>query len=149
MREDRALHEHRPERRLIVLGFALFWASSIILQTLGCATGRAPTHGSRVPARSKQSDGVGLASYYHDALIGRRTANGERYDPTRLTCAHRSLSFGTRVSVTVRRTGARAVCRVNDRGPYVKGRIIDLSRAMARELGIEHVGVAEVEIHRE
>jgi rare lipoprotein A len=88
----------------------------------------------------------GIASFYSDGLAGRKTANGERYQPDELTCAHRELPFGTRVEVTVLRTGSSAVCRVNDRGPYVQGRIIDLSRAMAEELGITPNDIYKVEI---
>jgi rare lipoprotein A len=88
----------------------------------------------------------GIASFYSDALAGHRTASGEVYDPNKLTCAHRSLPFGTRVEVTALRTRASAVCRVNDRGPYAKGRIIDLSRGMGRALGVDPHDVYKVEI---
>jgi rare lipoprotein A len=96
-------------------------------------------------ASSATSRGV-ASCYGRDALRGLKTANGERYDPDLLTCAHRSLPFGTRIEVTVRRTGAAAVCRVNDRGPFVAGRIIDLSYAMAKRLGIVEAGIAEVDL---
>jgi rare lipoprotein A len=80
-------------------------------------------------------------------LAGRPTASGERYDPSLLTAAHRRLPFGTLVEVR-RRDGRRSVIvRINDRGPWVTGRVIDLSRRAAEALGIVHAGKAMVEIH--
>jgi rare lipoprotein A len=90
----------------------------------------------------------GLASWYHDSLAGRATASGEPYDPRAATCAHKTEPFGTRLEVTVVDTGAKVVCRVNDRGPFVEGRIIDVSRSLARELGIEERGIAPVRVRR-
>ncbi|QXN72394.1 lytic transglycosylase [Rhodobacter phage RcSimone-Hastad] len=81
----------------------------------------------------------GLASWYAE---GHTTANGEPFRPDGLTCAHRSLPFGTRVEVTY--NGRSAICRVNDRGPFIGGRVLDLSRGMARAIGLIHVGVARV-----
>src|SRR5437868_66660 len=89
---------------------------------------------------------AGLASYYADGLAGRKTANGERYDPARITCAHQKLPFGTMVDVVAVSTGKRVRCRVNDRGPFVQGRILDLSRAAAKDLGITSEGVARIEL---
>lgn len=88
----------------------------------------------------------GSASFYHDSLAGRLTANGEKYNPNAATCAHRSLPFGTVVVVEDTATGKKAQCRINDRGPFVGGRIIDLSKRVARELGIIERGVARVRI---
>lgn len=102
---------------------------------------------TRTGSRGRPAD-VGFASFYSDRLKGHRTANGEPYDPKDHTCAHRSFPFGARVEVRVLSSGATAVCRVNDRGPYANDRIIDLSRETARKLGIERAGVAEVEIRR-
>jgi rare lipoprotein A len=89
---------------------------------------------------------TGVASYYAESLSGRPTASGEPYRPGAFTCAHRRLSFGTRIRVTVLDTGRSAVCRVNDRGPFVRGRIVDVSGAMAEELGLTRRGIARVEI---
>jgi rare lipoprotein A len=90
---------------------------------------------------------TGIASYYSSRLAGRRTASGERYDPHLLTAAHRQLPFGTLVEVR-RRDGRRSVIvRINDRGPYVDNRVIDLSLRAAEALGIVHAGKAPVEIH--
>jgi rare lipoprotein A len=75
----------------------------------------------------------GTASWYHE---GSRTANGERYRPDGISAAHRTLPFGTRVQVHNQRTGRSIVVRINDRGPFIKGRIIDLSRGAQRALGM-------------
>jgi rare lipoprotein A len=82
-----------------------------------------------------------LASWY-GTESGNRTANGEHFDGTSLTAAHRSLPFGTKLRVTYR--GKSVVVRVNDRGPFIKGRSLDLSRAAAVRLGMVNAGVANV-----
>lgn len=89
---------------------------------------------------------VGAASYYSDSLAGETTANGESYDPGELTAAHRTLPFGTRVSVRRIDNDRSVVVRINDRGPFVGGRIIDLSRAAATALQMLRAGVARVEL---
>lgn len=81
----------------------------------------------------------GTASWYHE---GTRTANGEKYKPDGLTAAHRSLPFGTRVKVTHKRTGRSVIVRINDRGPFIRGRIVDLSRGAKRVIGMD--GLASV-----
>src|SRR5262245_62073788 len=86
---------------------------------------------------------VGIASYYKH---GNKTANGEKFDPKAYTAAHRSLKFGTRVLVTNLRNGRSVVVRINDRGPFVGGRIIDLSYGAARAVGLHSSGVAEVRV---
>ena len=86
----------------------------------------------------------GRASFYASNLAGRRTASGEPYRPELLTCAHRTLPLGTRLRLTALRTGRSAVVRVNDRGPYARGRILDLSTAVARELGVQPDGEIRV-----
>ncbi|MCG6861291.1 MAG: septal ring lytic transglycosylase RlpA family protein [Chromatiaceae bacterium] len=88
----------------------------------------------------------GLASYYHDSLNGNRTASGEIYNKRMRTAAHKSLPLGTKVRVTKLSTGKSIVVKINDRGPFVKGRIIDLSRRAARDLGIIKRGVAKVKV---
>src|SRR5207253_8986461 len=85
-------------------------------------------------------------SYYTDRLAGHLTANGERYDPHALTAAHRSLPLGSLIEV-VRDDGARARVRINDRGPYVAGRVLDLSRRAAETLGLVGAWVARVAIY--
>lgn len=83
----------------------------------------------------------GLASFYGNES-GRQTASGQRFDQSKLTCAHRSLPFGTKLRVT--HDGRSVVVTVNDRGPYVKGRILDLSTAAARAVGLTSAGVGRV-----
>ena len=84
----------------------------------------------------------GMASWYGPGFHGRRTASGERFNTNALTAAHRTLPFGTRVRVVNRRTGRSVVVRINDRGPFAHGRVIDLSRAAAQTIGLS--GVAPV-----
>lgn len=88
----------------------------------------------------------GMASYYHDKFEGRSTASGEPYSKIKYTAAHRTLAFGTRVRVTNLENNKSVIVTVNDRGPFVKGRVIDVSRAAATELGFVDQGVARVEI---
>lgn len=90
----------------------------------------------------------GLASYYHARFDGRRTASGQRYRHTELTAAHRTLPFGTQVLVTNRDNGKQVLVTINDRGPFVKKRVIDLSGAAAEILGMKHKGLVQVEIAR-
>lgn len=88
----------------------------------------------------------GLASWYGEPYHGRRTASGEVYDMHEMTAAHRTLAFGTMVRVERRDTGADVKVRITDRGPFVKGRIIDLSFAAAKKIGLDRDGVAPVKI---
>ena len=86
----------------------------------------------------------GKASFYAMKFTGRKTASGERLHHDSLTCAHRTYPFGTQLKVTNPANGKQVIVRVTDRGPYVKGRIIDLSVKAARELGIIAQGIAPV-----
>ena len=99
---------------------------------------------------NKLADGdrgqVGAASFYHPGLIGRRTASGDPYNDRAMTAAHRTLSLGTRVRVTNLDKSKYVVVRINDRGPYVRGRIIDLSGRAARALGFVRKGTARVRV---
>jgi rare lipoprotein A len=88
----------------------------------------------------------GMASWYGPGFHGRRSANGEVYNQNALTAAHRTLPFGTQVRVTNTRNGRSVVVRINDRGPFIRGRVIDLSAAAARMLGIVQSGVAPVRL---
>lgn len=99
------------------------------------------------PAQSSaKALGRGTASYYGRKFHGRRTANGERFDMTALTAAHKTLPFGSRVRVTNPRNGRAVIVRINDRGPFVRGRTIDLSRSAAEQIGIVTRGHGEVEL---
>jgi rare lipoprotein A len=119
------------------------------------------THGDAVPPRQppyetaatgrdvspRREVQAGFASWYGAALAGHHTASGERFDPEKMTAAHRSLPLGTWVEVLRVDTGQRVRVRINDRGPFGHAdRIVDLSRAAARELGMLRAGVARVEL---
>ena len=90
--------------------------------------------------------GGGMASYYGNELAGNRTASGERFNPSHLTAAHRSLPFGSRVRVTNTANGDSVIVRINDRGPFSHGRVIDVSHAAAREIGMHRSGTARVKL---
>jgi rare lipoprotein A len=90
--------------------------------------------------------GTGTASYYGKELHGNRTASGERFDANALTAAHRSLPFGSRVAVTNLANGQEVIVRVNDRGPWSKSRIVDISYAAARQIGMDRSGTAKVRL---
>ena len=89
---------------------------------------------------------IGYASYYANSLEGRTTACGERYCKDKLTAAHKTLPFGTIVRVTRLSTGKQVIIVINDRGPYIKGRLIDLSFGAAKEIGMIKAGVTKVKI---
>ncbi|HET9552007.1 MAG TPA: septal ring lytic transglycosylase RlpA family protein [Anaeromyxobacteraceae bacterium] len=91
---------------------------------------------------------VGLASVYADRLQGHRTASGAPYDREAFTCAHRTLPFGAQVEVTALDSGRRVVVTVTDRGPHVAGRVVDLSLAAARALGVGGRGLLRVRVER-
>lgn len=90
--------------------------------------------------------GTGIASYYGHEFSGRRTANGETYRGSALTAAHRTAPFGSRIRVRNLGNGREVVVRVNDRGPWSRGRIIDLSYAAAKAIGLHRSGTARVKL---
>ncbi len=90
----------------------------------------------------------GKASYYGNKFHGRRTSDGSRYHKDSLTCAHRTLPFGTLLKVRNQKNGREVVVKVTDRGPFGPGRIVDLSMAAAREIGMVQQGVVPVEVTR-
>ena len=110
----------------------------------GCAAGG----GTRGAAGfQEEAEGeVGVASYYARKFEGRRTASGERYDPDEMTAAHRTHPFGTRVRVTRLDDGREVVVRINDRGPFVDGRVIDVSRRAAGKLDLLREGTTRVRL---
>ena len=103
---------------------------------------------AEAPATEPEGEwlGRGLASWYGPSLHGRRTASGERFDRYEFTAAHRTLPFGARVCVRSVLTGKAVVVRINDRGPFAPGRVIDLSQAAAQELGMVGLGIKPVEL---
>ena len=114
----------------------------------GCAHRKPPPPTTTPEAKPAKAGKVekGIASWYGEPYHGRRTASGEVYDMHRLTAAHRTLSFGTVVRVTRRDTNASVEVRINDRGPFIKGRIIDLSFAAAKRIGLDIDGIAPVRV---
>ncbi len=112
------------------LSFALLAALAIV-STAALAT------------RAEAYTQSGIASYYSSPQM---TASGERFNPGAMTAAHKSLPMGTRVQVTHVKSGRSVIVRINDRGPFVKGRIIDLSRAAAGQLGISGAGLGQVRV---
>ncbi|MDD5138536.1 MAG: septal ring lytic transglycosylase RlpA family protein, partial [Candidatus Omnitrophica bacterium] len=87
---------------------------------------------------------TGIASWYGRRFMGKKTASGEVFDPEKMTAAHRRLAMGTLVRVTNLKNGRQVMVRINDRGPYIPGRIIDLSRAAARTMDMIERGLAPV-----
>ncbi len=96
-----------------------------------------------------QKEEYGKAGYYADSLHGRKTASGEVYNKNELTCAHKTLPFGTRIKVTRLDNKKSVIVRVNDRGPYVEGYVVDLSRAAAEKIDLIKIGVTAVKIEIE
>lgn len=91
---------------------------------------------------------VGTASWYGEPFHGRLTASGEVFDKMALTCAHRTLPLGTWIRVEVQDTGLTVDLKVNDRGPFIGDRVLDLSEGAAETLGVKHQGLARVRIFR-
>lgn len=122
---------------VVVTGAALLFVALVLA---GCGGGSGEL---RTEPGSIQE---GLASYYAHKFHGRQTASGEIYDENRMTAAHKTLAFGTTVRVTDVTTGKAVVVVINDRGPFVEGRIIDLSYEAAGELGMINAGVVKVRV---
>lgn len=126
-------------------------AVALLLVAAACAGRRPPADPGPGAAADVRPVSVGWteegrASWYGHPFHGRRTASGERYDMEGMTAAHRTLPFGAWVLVTNRDNGRSAMVRVTDRGPFVEGRIIDLSRAAARQIGMLGPGTARVRL---
>lgn len=122
--------EELREFRWVVLGTLVYW---FVLK----------------PTRAALTSGggeLGVASWYGPGYYGNPTANGETFTAQQMTAAHKTLPFNTRVRVTELGSGRSIVVRINDRGPYVKGRIIDLSERAAAELGMKQMGLAQVRV---
>jgi rare lipoprotein A len=134
--------------------FSLLVCLAVLLS--GCAAGNAKIASRkgyvRFPEKqyaSGEKAEIGLkikgeASYYGPGFHGKQTASGEIFDQDDFTCAHKSLPFGTKLKVVRVDNGSSVVVRVNDRGPYVDGRILDLSVAAGKQIGLDKVGHAEV-----
>lgn len=127
-----------------VRSFVLALAIGVLsVSSCGGTQKKPPAERARRAATFSQT---GMASWYGPGFAGRPTASGEKFDPDDMTCAHPKLKFGTRVSVTNLENGKRVVVRVNDRGPFAKGRVIDLSKEAAKRLGFLEKGVAKVRV---
>jgi rare lipoprotein A len=125
------------------------WTEPAALILLGAALagcGRSPKHAPPAPAPRVGAVEEGVASWYGNPYHGRATSSGEIYDMNQMTAAHRTLPLGTRVRVENLSNGRQVEVRINDRGPFVKGRIIDLSRAAAREVRMIGPGTARVRV---
>lgn len=114
---------------------------TVVLFIVGAAcTSSKPTAGQRGYTEE------GKASYYSNKLHGRKMANGQPYNRNRLTAAHRTLPFGTKVKVTNLQTNKSVKVKITDRGPFVKGRVVDLSEAAAKRLGYINAGIVPVKM---
>jgi len=108
----------------------------------------ASCHHKAIPSASadRNCHQTGIASFYADKFNGRQTASGEIFDENKLTAAHKTLPFGTIVKVTNLTNNQSVIVRINDRGPFVAGRIIDLSKSAARKIDLINAGVVKVTI---
>ena len=129
------------------------WLTPLCLALASCLPSAAPV--AQQPsapldapsaAASTGSWGEGVASWYGPGFAGRRTASGEVFDPSQLTAAHKTLPFGTTLRVTNLANGLSVTVRINDRGPFIPGRVIDLSRAAAERIGMIGSGTARVRL---
>jgi rare lipoprotein A len=126
----------RPSRWLAAMFCVL-----VYLALQGCST--TPKVGASQPVGHTES---GMASFYGNEFQSRKTSNGERFDQGKLTAAHRTLPFGTRLKVTNTQNSKSVVVRVNDRGPFAKGRILDLSSSAFKSIAHLNAGVIPVRI---
>ncbi len=124
--------------------FQIFMIALVIFLAVGA--GCAKHYGKRYSGKSVKYSASGVASWYGPGFRGRKTASGERFRPSALTAAHRTLPFGTRVRVTNLSNSKSVVVRINDRGPFTGGRIIDLSQRAAKKIGMIRSGTAKVKV---
>jgi len=126
----------------------LIFLFSLFLFDLGCSKVR-PPESPPPPVTTEKQGGIKktmAASYYGRELAGKKTASGEQFQPNGLTAAHRSLAFGTKLRLTNNENGKTVEVRVNDRGPFVGGRDLDLSRGAATALGMKEDGVTTLSV---
>lgn len=140
---------------LVMIAICALWScSSSIRFAPGAKHGQGTGSAARATTANKPApepvdsdfEETGMASYYGDEFDGRQTSSGEVFDQGELTAAHKTLPFGTVVTVTNLDNGRSVRVRINDRGPFVAGRIIDLSRAAAESIGMIESGTARVRI---
>lgn len=139
-----AVYQDRSTPDVVKLGAGL---ASVDAQPISDLEPRALSEPSEpIPAPSESPMGSGDASFYGNELAGNRTASGEIFDPEKLTAAHRTLPLGSRVRVTNSGNGESVVVRINDRGPFHGNRVIDLSTAAARTIGLIRAGTGRVSL---
>lgn len=127
------------------------WTAVLLLTAIlaGCTSQPSqPTQPRKPAAEAGQPIESGKASYYGSHHHNKLTANGERFDQNALTAAHRTLPFGTKVRVVNSKTGKSVIVRINDRGPFIRGRIIDLSKAAFQNIANSRSGVIRVRLER-
>jgi len=127
------------QNKKILYQIKLLLCFTILASLISCAA----HHKSKQAA---QYSTTGIASWYGPGFAGEKTANGERYKPSGLTAAHKTLPFGTCVKVTNLANNESVIVRINDRGPYVRGRLIDLSQGAAKKISMLHHGTTKVKI---
>ena len=132
------------KRRVLSMNYADNHAIDGIVRITGVVTTICGAAVLFIAASTSAMAESGIASVY--AYSGSKTASGERANPTGLTAAHRTLAFGTHVRVTNRRNGRSVTVRINDRGPFVRGRVIDLTPAGARALGLSGLAPVNLEL---
>jgi rare lipoprotein A len=136
-----AVHS-KTSRDALHTGFIYVLILTAALFLHGCSSHRNYTHPQDIPVYSE----YGKASYYSMKFQSKKTASGERFDNNGMTAAHNSLPFGTKVLVTNIHNGRTVVVTINDRGPHIRGRIIDLSRAAFAKIENLKRGITEVRI---
>lgn len=135
-----------PHQRVLS---AILLTLATVLWLGGCAAPRLEMPSTDQQVQEGRAIDTGVASWYGERFHGRRTASGETFDMTQLTAAHKSLPFGTRVRVRNLDNGREVEVRINDRGPFTPGRVIDLSHAAAAAIGILQSGTARVAVFRD
>jgi len=130
----------------LLKGFAPAILLLLLLSACASEPGRAAAGRAAGDTNGQAYEAVGVASWYGGKFHGRTTASGEPYDMNAMTAAHPSLPFGTKVRVTNLENGRSVVLRINDRGPFAKRRIIDVSRHAAEDLGFLGAGLAKVRV---
>lgn len=146
-RKKTIIKKHIFPRRLIIVCVLLFNAAvNLTLYTLSTKANNKQSAQTLSYTLVLAQTQTGKASFYAKRATGSRTANGERLHHDSMTCAHRTLPFGTFLRVTNLSNGQNVVVRVNDRGPFVRGRIIDLSWGAAKEIGMIAQGIAQVTV---
>ncbi|MEM6502363.1 MAG: septal ring lytic transglycosylase RlpA family protein [Cyanobacteria bacterium P01_C01_bin.89] len=133
-------------RRLVYGAEPIEYTSSRSLTNPAVAIAAPAPAPEAVAGGTVQSTQLGIASWYGGYFHGRRTASGERYNQNAMTAAHRHLPFGTRVRVVNLSNGQSTIVRINDRGPFIRGRIIDLSSAAAGQIGLRSMGIGRVRV---